>query len=105
MDSGGRHGTAFWRLDSARTPETLHRAWLLACSYARGCQANVILLREKKNKFPYKALPIVDRSVLAESIKDYCWPYDDPALRKHRGANDRGRNGSKPAIPPLSAEL
>src|ERR1035441_6367296 len=49
VDSGGRHGAAFWGLDSARTPG-LHK-WLArgVLSCARGCRLLYLLSAEGDN--------------------------------------------------------
>jgi hypothetical protein len=55
VDSGGRHGAAFGRLDSTRTPG-LHK-WLArgVPSCARGCRLLYLLSAEgDNNRFPYK---------------------------------------------------
>ena len=55
MDSGGRHGPAFWRLDSRRTPGLHARGWHVACFPARGCGLIYLLSAEgDNNRFPYK---------------------------------------------------
>ena len=55
VDSGGRHGAAFGRLDSTRTPGLHIGDWHAACSSARGCGLLHLLSAEgDNNRFPYK---------------------------------------------------
>ena len=55
MDSVGRHGATFGRLDSTRTPGLHTGDWHAACFPARGCGLLYLLSAEgDNNQFPYK---------------------------------------------------